>query len=105
MDYTFMLCFDDATETYFNNIMSALTNSNSNFGLEHDDLPPHISIACFQTEELDRIINEVDKNIFEIKSGGIVWASLGAFVPYVLRLPCSFKYVSALLFVLSSLSR
>ena len=84
MDYTFMLCFDDATETYFNSIMSALANSNSDFDLGHHDLPPHISIACFQTEKLDTIINEVDKNISEIKSGGISWASLGVFVPYVL---------------------
>jgi len=48
------------------------------------DIPPHITIACFHTEELEKIINEVDMNISDIKAGSIIGASLGTFVPYVL---------------------
>ena len=84
MEYVIILCFDEDTESYFNAFIRSISDSGVSSHMIDERVPPHISLACFQTETINEIINELNSQILSFKSGGIVWSSLGAFIPNAL---------------------
>ncbi len=84
MDYALTLYFDKDTESYFNSIISSIANSGASSYMVDTNIPPHITIADFYTEEVNIIVSEVDNNITNFTTGDVIWVSLGSFVPNVL---------------------
>ena len=84
MDYAFLLCFDKDTESQFKGIIESIAESGLNRYMIDAKIPPHISIACFSTDDVEPIIHELDGHISSFRAGNIVWPSLGMFVPHVL---------------------
>ena len=84
MDYAIVMCFDKTTEIHFQDIIKAIADSGASHYMLDVKIPPHITLAYFIAENIERIIIELDKNISYFKMGEITWASLSAFVPYVL---------------------
>ena len=84
MDYAIILCFDQSTEAYFNNIIASIAGSGvSGYMIDHK-IPPHITVAFFSTEKIGKIIGKLDKSLPRMKADAVTWASLGTFVPRVL---------------------
>jgi len=84
MEYAMILCFDKDTESYFKNIITAIAESGASSYMSGAKYPPHITIADFQTDEINKIATEIDKNIANFSAGDVAWASLGSFAPRVL---------------------
>jgi len=84
MEYAITLNFDAKTETAFNKLVEKLTEAQpQNYALEHN-IPPHVTIAFFCTEHIDKVAEKLDANIALFSTGTVTWASLGSFVPKVL---------------------
>ena len=84
MDYAIIMCFDEDTEAYFNDIIRAISESGASAYMTDVKIPPHITVAYFRADKIEPIINELDEKISAFKEGEIKWVSLGAFVPNVL---------------------
>jgi hypothetical protein len=84
MDYAIILCFDKDTESAFNNIIHSIADNVANSYMVDTKIPPHITIAACFTEEIEPVINRIDKHISEFKSNDISWVSLGTFDTSVL---------------------
>ena len=81
MDYAICLLFDNATETVFTNIINAIADGGTERYMADTKIPPHITLAFFQTEQIERIIEMLTDNISTFPTSDIIWASLGAFIP------------------------
>lgn len=84
MDYAFILCFDEKTELSFNTLIELIAESGVSQYMVDAKIPPHISLDCFSTDNIQPIVNALDEHIACFTAGGIVWPSLGMFVPNVL---------------------
>ena len=84
MEYAICLCFDKDTESSFNNIIMSIATSGASTFMIDSKIPPHIGLACFCTEDIATITDEMDKHISEFVASDIAWPSLGTFVPSVL---------------------
>lgn len=90
MDYAIILCFDNATETKFIEIINAIAHSGVNNYILDSKIPPHITISYFTAERINDIVYVLDSHYSDFITkdhntpGDIIWASLGAFVPEVL---------------------
>jgi len=84
MDYAAILCFDEETEFYFSNIVTAIAQSGASSYMLDAKTPPHITIADFHTDEIDNVVSEINRNISDFAAGSVAWVSLGAFAPRVL---------------------
>lgn len=79
-----MLCFDQNTESHFSNIIASIADNGASSYMVDAKIPPHISIATFDTEKIEAIVSELDENISNFKIGIVIWVSLGTFVPNTL---------------------
>ena len=84
MDYAVVLYFDKETETYFHDIIVSIAESGASNYMIDNKVIPHITIADFHTENIDNVINALEKGISDFKQGDVIWASLSSFVPRVL---------------------
>lgn len=84
MEYALMLCFDQNTEAHFKNIITSISDSGVSSHMVDANIPPHITIATFDTENIDTVASEIDKNITNFKADNVVWVSLGTFIPSTL---------------------
>ncbi|MCL2135974.1 MAG: hypothetical protein FWH40_00375 [Coriobacteriia bacterium] len=84
MDYTLMLCFEEAVESEFKSIVESIAQSGLSSYLVDVGVPPHLSLACFSTEDIEPIIDEMDKQTTMLKTGSIAWPALGFFTPHTL---------------------
>lgn len=66
-------------------INKAAYNSGNNFMIDKK-VPPHITLASFQTDKEIEAVEILDKTIKEIRAGTITWASIGVFKSSVLFL-------------------
>lgn len=84
--YLISLYFDDkATGKLQGFINKAAAKSGNSFMID-GQVPPHITIASFQTDKEDKIVEILDKRIKCAENGMITWASIGVFKSSVLFL-------------------
>ncbi|MCL2059739.1 MAG: hypothetical protein FWH01_11915 [Oscillospiraceae bacterium] len=79
-----MLCFDKETESKFKKIFEFIAESGVSRYMIETETPPHISITCFSTDNIELILNRLNEQLSSFKTGNIVWPSLGMFVPHTL---------------------
>jgi len=84
MDYAIILTFDAKTESVFNELVEKLTEAQPQNYIQEHNIPPHVTIAYFCTEHIEKVAQKIDANISLFPAGNVTWASLGAFVPKVL---------------------
>jgi hypothetical protein len=84
MDYAAVLYLDKETEAYFSGIITAIAESGAGSYMTDNNAVPHITVADFHTDNIGIITDKIDNNIASFAAGGVIWASLGAFVPRVL---------------------
>lgn len=84
--YLVSLYFDDKATTKIQGFINKVSAKSGNNFMTHNKVPPHITIASFQTDDEDRVIEILDKIIKYIDRGIITWASIGIFKSSVIFL-------------------
>lgn len=84
--YLVSLYFDNKTTSKIQGFINRVSEKSGNNFMIDNNVPPHITIASFQTDEEDKVIEILDKRIREIKIGMITWASIGVFKSSVIFL-------------------
>lgn len=77
--YLVSLYFDDKSTRKIQGFINKVAVKSGNNFMIDGKVPPHITIAAFQSNEENKVIEILDKDIKNIKSGMINWASIGVF--------------------------
>ena len=95
--YLVSLYFDNKSAIKIQGFINKVASKSGNNFMTHNNVPPHITIASFQTDEEDKIIGILDKRIKDIDRGMINWASIGIFKSSVIFLaPVLNEYLHSL---------
>ena len=84
--YLVSLYFDDKAAVRIESFINKVSEKSGNTFMTDNNVPPHITIASFQTNEEDKVIKILDERIREINRGIITWASIGIFKSSVIFL-------------------
>lgn len=84
--YLVSLYFDNKAEIRIQSFINKVSEKSGNTFMTDNKVPPHITIASFQTNEEDKVIEILDKRIRDINRGIITWASIGIFKSSVIFL-------------------
>ena len=85
--YLVSLYFDSKTENKIQGIINKVAYKCGNNFMIDNNVPPHITISAFQSDEEERVVEILDKVIKNnIKSGMITFASIGSFKSSVIFL-------------------
>ncbi|MCL2109582.1 MAG: hypothetical protein FWH20_09605 [Oscillospiraceae bacterium] len=84
MEYAIIMGFEKCIEDKFNTIIKSIFDNDISSYMTDNEIPPHITLALFNTDRIEKIITEIDKRISSFNTSGVAWASLGAFVPHTL---------------------
>lgn len=79
-EYAVVLYFDNHTNAIFQSMIDKIAEATGNHYMTNNQIPPHITIADFFTEDEPDISKLAEK----IESGKIVFKDLGCFEPTVL---------------------
>lgn len=84
--YLVSLYFDDKSACRIQGLINKVAEKSGNSFMTHNNVPPHITIAAFQSNEEEKVIEILDKRIKNISGGMITWASIGIFKSSVIFL-------------------
>lgn len=84
--YLVSLYFDDKASVRIESFINKVSEKSGNTFMTDNNVPPHITIASFQTNEEEKVIKILDERIREINRGIITWASIGIFKSSVIFL-------------------
>ena len=82
--YLISVYFDETTEKRINGYMKQIEKATGNVLMTQGNIPPHITIAAFQTESEDDAREIFLRKKEELESGKIQWVSVGTFLPGVI---------------------
>jgi len=86
MNYSVVFYFDDETANKITSLMHLITDNGVNDYLISNKVPPHITIADFECEDISAVINSLEVCKEKIRQDIVYWASIGLFNPSVLFL-------------------
>lgn len=84
--YLVSLYFDDTASRKIQGFINKTAAKSGNSFMIDKQVPPHITIASFQTDKENKIIEILDKRIKSIEIGTISWVSIGVFKSSVIFL-------------------
>ncbi|MBP3340008.1 MAG: 2'-5' RNA ligase family protein [Lachnospiraceae bacterium] len=84
--YLVSIYFDEKTEKWIRKYISDVAKKTNNTFMVNNNVPPHITIAAFETDKVDDVISKMESVKNGIKSGSITWASVATFLPSVIYL-------------------
>ena len=84
--YLVSLYFDENTSKKIQGLINKVANKCGNTFMIDGNVPPHITIAAFQSNDERKVIEVLDKSINSIKIGAITFASIGVFKSSVIYL-------------------
>ena len=84
--YLVSLYFDNKSAMKIQGFINKVAEKSGNDFMTYNNVPPHITIASFQTDEEDKVIEIFDRRIKDIDRGMITWASIGVFKSSVIFL-------------------
>ncbi len=82
--YLVSIYFDERTEKWIRKYISDVAKKTNNTFMVDNNVPPHITIAAFETDKVDDVISKMESVKNCIKSGSITWASVATFLPSVI---------------------
>jgi 2'-5' RNA ligase len=87
MDYAVVLFFDKNTEDKINELIKKIAQNNGNNYMLENKIPPHLTISLFEYDnQINSIIELLDKNISCVNIQNMYFVSIGIFNPNVLFL-------------------
>ena len=84
--YLVSLYFDDKTTIKIQNLIDKVAEKSNNKFMIDNNVPPHITIGAFETNNENEVIKILDKKLKNFKSGEIIFASIGVFKSSVIFL-------------------
>lgn len=84
--YLVSLYFDNKSAMKIQGFINKVAEKSGNDFMTHNNVPPHITIASFQSDEEEKVIEILDKRIKDIARGMITLASIGVFKSSVIFL-------------------
>ena len=84
--YLVSLYFDDKSSRKIQGLINKVSNKSGNDFMTKNNVPPHITIASFETNKEEKIIEILDEIIKKTNIGIITWASIGIFKSSVIFL-------------------
>lgn len=84
MNYSVVFYFDDETDNKIKSLTRLIVNNGVNDYLISNKVPPHITIADFECEEIKAVINSLEVYKEKIRQDHVYWASIGLFNPSIL---------------------
>lgn len=95
--YLISLYFDNKTETHIQGFMNQVAKKTGNTCMVDGNVPPHITIAAFDSVNLENVMISLDKAIASLGKGKVTWASVAAFLPSVIYIaPVLNQYLHSL---------
>jgi len=86
MNYSVVLYFDDETDNKITSLIRLIVDNGINDYLISNKVPPHITIADFECEDIIAVINSLEVYKEKIRQNFVYWASIGLFNQSVLFL-------------------
>jgi len=86
MNYSVVFYFDDETDNKITSLIHLIVDNGVNDYLISNKVPPHITIADFDCEDISSVINSLEVYKEKIRQDFVYWASIGLFNPSVLFL-------------------
>lgn len=77
--YLISLYFDDKTNKKIQRLIDKVAEDSENKYMIEGDVPPHITVSAFETDEVEKVIESLDLKLKDIKEGDLQWVSIGAF--------------------------
>ena len=84
--YLVSLYFDDKTTIKIQNLIDKVAEKSKNKFMIDNNVPPHITIGAFETNNENEVIKILDKKLKNFKGGEIIFASIGVFKSSVIFL-------------------
>ncbi len=84
--YLVSLYFDEKANNRIQQYINLVAENSGNPYMIDGEVPPHITISAFETDEEHKVIELLDDVCTKMKRGMIQWVSIGVFLPYVIFL-------------------
>lgn len=84
--YTISIYFDEKTNQVIQQYINLIAKKTGNRYMVDNQVPPHITLSAFDTQNELAVIELVENMAKTWKSGKLQWVSVGAFMPYVMYL-------------------
>ena len=82
--YLVSIYFDEKTEKWIEKYIEDVAKKSGNTFMIDNNVPPHITIAAFETDKVEDVIRALESGKNSIGSGSITWASVATFLPSVI---------------------
>ena len=76
--------FDTKTEKHIRGFINQVSKNTGNSYMLDGNVPPHITIAAFDTDNLTNVLSNLDPIMSTLAQDKITWASVAAFLPSVI---------------------
>lgn len=77
--YLVSLYFDEKADAKIQSFINKVAGKCGNNFMIDGQVPPHITIAAFQTQQEAEVTERLDEAVKNMKSSSIIWASIGVF--------------------------
>lgn len=95
--YLISIYFDDATNKRIQRYINKVAECTGNHYMLEGKVPPHITIAAFETKKETEAIQTFEKVAKQLECGKLTWACAGQFFPYVIYIaPVLNEYLHAM---------
>ena len=84
--YLISIYFDETTDKKIRGLMKQIAKNTGNTSMLDDNVPPHITISAFETNEEDEAVSCLEKCIDALSQGKVQWVTVSTFFPYVIYL-------------------
>lgn len=84
--YLISVYFDEETNNRIQRYMNLVAEKTGNTSMTEADVPPHITVSAFEMREEEKAVCLLKEKLVRLQSGTLTWASVGAFLPYVIYL-------------------
>lgn len=96
--YHISLYFDIKTEAHLREYIRKVAEATGNTYMLDADVPPHITLAAFECEKEEELIQCLERLLCSIPPGMLCWVSVGTFLPGVIFLqPVLNEYLQELI--------
>lgn len=84
--YLISIYFDESSDKKIRNLMNQISKNTGNTTLPDNNVPPHITISAFETNDENAAIQCLRKCCKHLRTGELQWVSVSTFFPYVIYL-------------------
>jgi hypothetical protein len=84
MEYAISLYFDEVADERLRSLSGITAEVSGNPYMTDNNIPPHITIAMFTTDNIQPIAVMLHRALSQFRSGRVLLSSVGAFAPHTL---------------------